>query len=154
VADQTAFWIDSTPSTDPGSLDENNFRVTVPGNGTVQIAAFAGNPGTNGSVANITTSGWYTFKTTFEDNNGFTSNTMSVSDAQGNVLGSFTGTTTLPFAALTGTNYGDWVTVWDNGFANDVLAIDNVQVGTVPEPASLSVLGIGAAMLLRRRRRA
>lgn len=152
VADQTAFWIDSTPNTDPGFLDETNFRVTVPGNGTVQVAGFVGNPGSNGAVATITSSGWYTFKTTFEDSGGFVSNNMSVSDSLGNTLGSFSGVTTLPFAALTGTNYGDWVTVWDNGFANDVLGIDNVVVGTVPEPASLSLLALCAPMLLRRRR--
>ena len=36
----------------------------------------------------------------------------------------------------------------------NVLGIDDVQVGTVPEPASFSLLGIGALALLRRRRRA
>ncbi|MGA2440118.1 MAG: PEP-CTERM sorting domain-containing protein [Tepidisphaeraceae bacterium] len=42
-----------------------------------------------------------------------------------------------------------------NGDANysNVVALDNI-VGTVPEPASFSLLGIGALALLRRRRRA
>jgi hypothetical protein len=71
----------------------------------------------------------------------------------GDTIGSFDGVSTLPFSALTGTNYGDWVTRWDNGFAADVLAIDDVQVGTVPEPASFSVLVLGGMALLARRRR-
>ena len=157
-----AFWIDSTPYNDPNSLDETNFRVMVPGDGTVTVGAFIGNPGTNGTVGTITTSGWYTFKTTFEDSGGYVANTMSILDAGGNPVGSVTGVTTLPWADLTGTNYGDWTTVWQNGFgatmgpnengAADVLGIDNVEVGTVPEPASLSLLALGAPMLLRRRR--
>jgi hypothetical protein len=161
---QSAFWIDTTPSTDPGGLDENNFRINVPGDGTVQVACAVGFPGTTGTVATITSSGWYTFKTTFEDSGGFVSNDLSVIDSLGNTIGSFTGVTTLPFADLTGTNYGDWVTRWDNGFgatmgpgengAADVLGIDNVEVGTVPEPASLSLIGLGIPLLLRRRRRA
>jgi hypothetical protein len=159
-----AFWIDTTPSNDPGFLDESNFRISVPGDGTVQVDGFAGNPGTNGPVATIGTSGWYTFKTTFEDSGGFVSNDLSVIDSLGNTVGSFSGVSTLPFADLTGTNYGDWTTVWQNGFgattgpdengAADVLGIDDVQVGTVPEPASFSLLGIGALALLRRRRQA
>jgi len=147
VAAQTAFWIDTTPYSDPASLDENNFRVTVPVTGTVQVAAFVGNPGSNGPVATITSSGWYTFKTTFENSGGFVSNTLSVIDSSGNVLGSYTGVSTLPFASLTGTNYGDWVTVWDNGFAGDVLGIDDVEVGTIPVPEPSSVI-IGSLLAL------
>jgi hypothetical protein len=146
------FWIDTTPNNDPSSLDESNFRISVPTPGTIQVAAFDANPGTNGVVANITTSGWYTFKTTFEDSGGFVSNDMSVIDSSGNIVGSFTGVSTLPFADLAGTNYGDWTTVWQNGFANDTLGIDNVEVGVVPEPASLSLIGLGSLALLRRRR--
>jgi hypothetical protein len=158
-----AFWIDTTPSEDPGNLDETNFRVNVPGNGTVQVAGFVGNPGTNGAVATITSSGWYTFKTTFENSGGLVSNDLSVIDPSGVTIGSFSGVTTLPFAALDGTNYGDWTTVWQNGFggtqlpgengAPDVMGIDDVQVGTVPEPTSLSLLAVGGLALLRRRRR-
>jgi PEP-CTERM motif len=159
-----AFWIDTTPYNDPAFADESNFRISVPGDGTVQVDGFAGSPGTNGAVATIGTSGWYTFKTTFEDSGGFVSNDLSVIDSLGNTVGSFSGVSTMPFADLTGTNYGDWTTVWQNGFgattgpnengAADVLGIDDVQVGTVPEPASFSLLGVGALALMRRRRQA
>jgi hypothetical protein len=165
VADQTAFWIDTTPYNDPNSNDESNFRVSVPTTGTVAVQAFIGNPGTNGVVASITSSGWYTFKTTFEDTGGFVSNTLSILDSTGNTVGSLTGVSTLPWADLLGTNYGDWFTVWDNGFGSttgpnengvaDVLGIDDVQVGVVPEPATFSIITLGAAgFLLRRPRRA
>lgn len=60
----------------------------------------------------------------------------------------------LAWSDLQGTNYGDWTTVWSDGFAGNTLDIDNVEVGTVPEPASLSLIGLGLPMLLRRRRRA
>lgn len=150
--DYQGLWIDTTPSTDPNSLDETNFRIVDTGNGQIGVLMV----GLNGSgSATITTSGWYNFKTTFEnDGSGNVVNNMSVSDLQGNLIGSYAADSSLPFADLTGTNYGDWTTVWENGFAGDVLGIDNVEVGTVPEPASLSLLALGAPMLLRRRRRA
>ena len=57
----------------------------------------------------------------------------------------------VPNDYLGGSNY-IWFTVWQNGFANDSLAIDNVTA--TPEPASLALLGIaGAGALLLRPRR-
>jgi hypothetical protein len=160
-----AFWIDTTPYSDPGYLDESNFRIQVNGPSSstpIQVLAAIGNPGTEGSVANITTSGWYTFKTTFEDDGGFVENDLIVLDPLGNEIGDLSGVTTLPWSSLLGTNYGDWTTVWEDGFgatvgpnengAADILGIDNVQVGIVPEPASFSLLGVGALALMRRRR--
>ena len=146
------FWIDTEPYNDPNYLDETNFRIVDTGNGQIGVNMV----GLNGSgSATITTSGWYTFKTTFEnDGSGNVLSNMSVSDSLGNVIGSFAADSSLPYADLSGTNYGDWTTVWQDGFANNVLGIDNVEVGTVPEPASLSLLALGAPMLLRRRRRA
>jgi hypothetical protein len=158
-----AFWIDTTPFSDPNSKDETNFRVTVPGDNTVQVGGFIGNPGTNGPVATITSSGWYTFKTTFENTGGFVSNDLSIINSLGVTIGSLDGLTTLPFADLSGTNYGDWTTVWQDGFgdttgpnengAADVLGIDDVQVGTVPEPTSLGLIALAGVAVLRRRRR-
>jgi hypothetical protein len=146
------FWIDTTPFSDPYYQDETNFRIIDSGNGQIGVQMV----GLNGSgSATITQSGWYTFKTTFEnDGSGNVLNNMSVSDSLGNVIGSFAADSSLPYADLGGTNYGDWTTVWQDGFANNVLGIDNVEVGTVPEPASLSLLGLGVPLLLRRRRRA
>ena len=144
------FWIDTTPNTDPGFVDETNFRIIDTGNGQIGVTMV----GLNGTgSATITTSGWYTFKTTFEnDGSGNVLNNMSVTDSVGNVVGSYAADSSLPYADLTGTNYGDWTTVWQNGFAGDTLGIDDVQVGTVPEPASLSLLGLGIPLLLKRRR--
>jgi hypothetical protein len=147
------FWIDTTPNNDPGSLDETNFRIVDTGNSQIGVLMV----GLNGSgSATITTSGWYTFKTTFEnDGSGNVLNNMSVLDSLGNRVGSYAADSSLPFADLTGTNYADWTTVWQNGFANDMLGIDNVQVGTVPEPASMGLICVGgAAILMRRKRRA
>jgi len=146
------FWIDTTPSTDPAYLDETNFRIVDTGNGQIGVDMV----GLNGTgSATITTSGWYDFKTTFEnDGSGNVVNNMSVSDLEGNIIGSYAADSSLPFADLTGTNYGDWTTVWEDGFAGDVLGIDNVEVGTVPEPASLSLIALGIPLLLKRRRQA
>jgi hypothetical protein len=163
VPDLTAFWIDTTPYNDPNYNDETNFRVSVPTTGTIVVTAAIANPGITGPVATITSSGWYTFKTTFEDTGGFVSNDLSIIDSSGNVVGSLEGVSTLPWADLLGTNYGDWFTVWDDGFgattgpnengAADTLAIDGVTVGVVPEPATLGVLCLGGLVLLGRRPR-
>lgn len=161
------FWLDTAPNTDPTDSDETNFRIVDTGNGTigVQFAGFGTGTGGTFPAATITKSGWYTFKTTFEDSGGFVGNTLSVSDSTGTVIGSAFNdpanygpslpngaTGPLPWGDLTGTGYGDWVTDWSDGFANDTLGIDNVQVSTVPEPASIGLLGAGVLGLLRRRR--
>jgi hypothetical protein len=162
--DNVGFWIDTTPYSDPGYEDETNFRVSNGGNGTINVQMVGYGVGGTYPSLSITTPGWYTFKTTFEDDGGNVSNTLSVSDATGNVLGSAFNDPTdynppvgipgpLAWNDLQGTNYGDWTTVWSDGFAGDTLAIDNVEVGTVPEPASLSLLAFGVPMLLRRRKR-
>lgn len=149
------FWIDTTPSTDPVYLDETNFRIVDTGNGSIGVN-FVGLNGSGSTT--ITSSGWYTFKTTFQnDGHGNVENVMSVSDSSGNVIGSYTVDSSLPFSALTGTNYGDWTTVWQNGFANDVLGIDNVEVGSItPEPAEfvglIGMAGVGLILIGRRRR--
>ena len=58
---------------------------------------------------------------------------------------------------FTGTGLPTSVTFSDAGslgFLGSDLFVDNVQVAPVPEPATLAALGLGAAALLRRRRRA
>ena len=149
------FWIDTTPNIDTAYLDETNFRIIDTGNGQIGVQMV----GLHGSGnATITQSGWYTFKTTFEnDGHGFVMNTMSVIDSMGNVVGSATVDSMLPFTSLVGTNYGDWTTVWQNGFANDTLGIDNVTVATLPPlPATKSLwggLGLGLVLMAMRARR-
>src|SRR5579862_8836165 len=81
------FWIDSTPATDPGYVDETNFRIVDTGNGTIGVQ-FVGLNGI-GSTS-ITTSGWYTFRTTFEESpTGNIRNIMSVISQTGTVIGSY-----------------------------------------------------------------
>jgi hypothetical protein len=140
-----AFWIDSTPDSDPSYSNESNFQVFAPGTGTVGVGFIGTAP-----TVNITSSGWYTFKTTFEDGaGGDVLDVLSVLNSTGTVLGSYNYQSTMPYADLDGTNYGDWTTVWQNGFgatnpgglngAANTLGIDDVEVGTlatVPLPAS------------------
>jgi hypothetical protein len=152
------FWIDTTPATDPGYLDETNYRIVDTGNGQIGVQ-MVGLNGTGSTT--ITSSGWYTFETTFEnDGSGNVLNVMSVTDSVGNVVGSYSADSSLLFADLTGTSYGDWFTVWENDFANNVLAIDDVEVGTLgaaPEASSFviwSVFGFisGCAVLISKKR--
>lgn len=149
-----AFWIDSSPAgTDHFSdyADEVNFQVSVPTAGTVDIAALGSNP-----VATITQSGWYTFSMSFDPGaDGFVHNTLSVLD-HGTVLGSYVYTSAMPNADLTGSRYGDWTTVWQNGFAGNELAIDNVDITAAPLPSAawtgLALLGGLVAWIVVRRR--
>src|SRR5208282_556350 len=78
-----AFWIDTTPSNDPNYLDETNFQVYVSGSGVVQV----GSAETTDPLVNIATSGWYTFKTTFQEaRNGTVMNIMSVINPEGRTI--------------------------------------------------------------------
>jgi hypothetical protein len=55
-------------------------------------------------------------------------------------------------ASITGTgNVLDLEIVWDLGSGDEDLAIDNVSIVGVPEPASLMLLSLGALFLRRRR---
>ncbi len=49
---------------------------------------------------------------------------------------------------------GTWSLTAQDWAGADVGTIDRIRVTTVPEPASMAVLGLGAAALLRRRRKA
>ncbi len=46
------------------------------------------------------------------------------------------------------------VRFFTSGSAGDIMGYDNASVGPVPEPASFAALGLGAIMLIRRRRKA
>ena len=151
-----AFWIDMAPyHADPNNYGaEQNFQVSVPGTGIVNISA----TGQSDQLATITESGWYTFDMVFRQGtnaNELVETDLSVYDSAKSLLG----TTTLqanspggPFlnSDLCGNGYV-WLSVWQNGFAGDVIAIDNLVAGPVPEPATLSLLVLGGLAALRRR---
>jgi hypothetical protein len=131
-----AFWIDMSPNrVDPNNYGaEHNFELYATGS-AVGVGADNQTP----PFVNITASGWYTFLMTFEK--GATADTpvvtkMVVLNAQKQVLGQaiVAGTSVggpLPSKDLLGNGYV-WITVWQDGFAGDTLAIDNLKTGLLP----------------------
>ena len=145
-----------------GGTAENDFAFNVPTKGTVQIN---GLDSAQHPITTITQDGWYTFAITYsKGTDGYVQEALDVYDNSGTLLSgetpqlfdltpANTGTTLgVPNAYLGGPDY-IWFTVWQNGFANDSLAIDNVTA--TPEPASLALLGVagvGTLLVLRRRK--
>lgn len=179
----SAFWIDMAPAASAaagsyagqplfggagyatgsnGGTAENDFAFNVPTKGTVQIN---GLDSAQHPITTITQDGWYTFAITYsKGTDGYVQEALDVYDNSGKLLSgetpqlfdltpANTGTTLgVPNAYLGGPDY-IWFTVWQNGFANDSLAIDNVTA--TPEPASLALLGVagvGTLLVLRRRK--
>ena len=130
------FWIDMAPyHADAANYGaEHNFQLTGTGS-TVEVRV----DGQTAPIATITMSGWYSFIMTFKK--GATATTPVASDlvvrnAQKQVLGQAAVVATSPGGPfnsqdLLGNGYV-WITVWQNGFANDALAIDNVVTGLLP----------------------
>jgi hypothetical protein len=131
-----AFWIDSTPyHADPNNYGaEHNFRITATGS-SVLVSV----DGQTSPIATITSSGWYTFVMTWQKApnpaDPVISN-MNVYNAAHGLVGT-TQVTAIspggPFASsdLRGNGYV-WITVWQNGFAGDLLALDNQRTGLLP----------------------
>ena len=142
-----AFWLDETPNhNDPNNFGaEHNFRFWVVGHGSIVVTA-DGAPESD-PVATITTSGWYTFQMVYykaasPSDPALTD--LNVYDASNNLVGSKTGLEATspggPMASsdLTGHGYA-WLTVWQNGFANNELAIDNMNTEVFPITASATI---------------
>lgn len=130
-----SFWIDMAPDhADPSNYGaEHNFHLT--GTGT-EVDVSVDQAGTIGTV---TTPGWYTFLMTFEK--GATDadpvvTHMAVIDPDDVPVGAATVYGTSPGGPFTGAdllgNGYVWITVWQNGFANDLVGIDNVRTGLLP----------------------
>ncbi len=137
-----AFWIDMTPyHADPGNYGaEHNFRIKALG-GTVEVYV----DGLGTPTATLTSSGWYTFLMTWRkaaDPTDPVITDMNVYDATHTRLGTtqvFATSPGGPFASsdLRGNGYV-WITLWQNGFADDLLAIDNQRTGLLPWPVPTS----------------
>jgi hypothetical protein len=143
------FWIDMSPADVDGTslyAAEGNFRLT--GNGSsVDIQAI-----NSSTLSTISTAGWYTFR--MEWSKGTTPTSLinmdlSVFDSSNTLLGSESFLATFPQGThpgesqYLGNNSYVWLTVWENGYAGDVIAIDNVRTGAVPIPSALWLLGSG-----------
>lgn len=109
--------------------------------------------GYGSSITTLTSEGWYTFEATFrKGTDGFIKTDLAVYNFLGDLLGVQTrggGDNSV----LGGHGY-IWVSNWVDGFADNTLAIDNARAYavSVPEPASLALLAIGAGMMLMMRR--
>jgi len=130
-----SFWIDMTPyHADPNNYGaEHNFRVKALGG---SVAVYVDGQAT--PMATLTSSGWYTFQMIWRKAANPTDpviTDMVVFDAAQSLAGTTTVYATSPGGPflsqdLRGNGYV-WITVWQNGFANDVLALDNVRTGLV-----------------------
>lgn len=142
------FFVDMAPANTDGTsfyAAESNFRLSADGS-SVSVRAI------NGPViATITTPGWHTFETIWARGANpadLVDMTLNAYDAEGTKIGSWATQAIYPDGGgyagesqYLGNNSYVWIAVWQNGFANDVLAIDNVRtgLGTVED-----ILGAGS----------
>jgi len=137
--------------TSPGVTGEfMNIIFTVTTAGTINVSSVA-----SSNLATITKSGWYQFVISFVPGaSGDVENDVSVLDSLGNVVGTthYVSPTPMPSSALGGNGYMIFGP-WRDGFAGDVLGIDNLQTFAAPEPMLVGALPLGLALLRRRSRR-
>lgn len=133
-----AFWIDMTPyHADPNNYGaEHNFRLSATGS-AVDVRV----DGQTTPIAPLTSSGWYTFLMSWRKASNPADpviSDMNVYDSTQNLVGTTQVNATSPggpmaSSDLRGNGYV-WITLWQNGFAGDVLGIDNQRTGLLPWP--------------------
>jgi hypothetical protein len=144
------FFNDSDGS--PGS-GTNRFIISA-SNNSQPGSAYAKNPA-RGPIA-IAQTGWYTFEHYFYDDGGVLAVDMSIYTAGGTLVNSWTLSNPADLLAGVGGNRYGWVDY--NKIRS--LAIDNSELilgarQVIPEPGTMSLLGLGlfAVAAARRRRR-
>ncbi len=152
------FWIDMAPcGTNNSTLNaaEGNFRLTADGS-SVYVQA-----NNSSNIATITNPGWYTFEMAWSKGANPTdliNMDLNMYDASSTLLGSesFLAVSSQGQSQYLGNNSYIWIKAWQNGFADDVIAIDNVQTGPVPIPVPgtfvLAALGAGLVSRIIKRR--
>lgn len=132
-------WIDESPANySTGNYGgEHNFRLTPTGSA---VGVFVDGQAT--PIVTITASGWYNFQMTFQKGvhpSDLVNTNMNVFNPSGNLIGTTTVVSNSPGGPLLshdlmGPGYV-WITVWPDGWANDVLAIDDVRADLITAPA-------------------
>jgi hypothetical protein len=149
------FWIDMAPcDIDKTTLyaAEGNFRLTADGS-SVNVQAI-----NSSNLTTITTAGWYTFEMVWSKGTNPTdliNMDLNVYDSSSALLGSESFLAIFPQGThpgqsqYLGNNSYVWLKAWQNGFANDVIAIDNVQTGPIPipAPAAVTLCALGAGLV-------
>jgi hypothetical protein len=130
-------WIDETPGSPAGNYGaEHNFRLTPTGSSVGVYVDGQASP-----IANITVSGWYNFQMTFmkgANPTDLVTTNMNVFNPSGVLIGTTTVVANSPGGPLLsqdlqGPGYV-WLTVWPDGWANDVVAIDDVRADLLGSP--------------------
>jgi hypothetical protein len=160
-----AFWIDMSPRNTSNTSEygaEHNFRIKASTPNAIDVLV-----DNAGSIATLTSSGWYTFEMTWRKAANLADpieSDLTVYDSGGTSLGSILRYATSPGgpspSSVLGGNGYVWLTVFDDGYSNDVLAIDNVRTGylpnnAVPEPTTLAIWGLlgGLGLVASRRKK-
>lgn len=132
-------------ATGPGA-NTNRFVISA-GNNAGRANSFPKNT----NAISISTSGWYTFSEHFYENSGVLNVDLRILTASDLLVNQWT-LGSDPIGGVGGNRYG-WIV--SNEF--NVLAIDNSELSTadvaVPEPLSLSLVGLGMLALVATRRK-